>query len=42
MQQHFLQLGFKDVTVLNPDQENHLLQSSKGGSIVRVVKANAA
>jgi O-methyltransferase involved in polyketide biosynthesis len=39
MQAHFMQCGFANVTVFNPDHEKTAAPAARGGSIVRVVKA---
>jgi len=41
MQTHFIQQGFAQTTVFNPDKENTAAPRAKGGSIVRVVRAQA-
>lgn len=41
MQAHFVQQGFAQTTVFNPDRENTAAPRAKGGAIVRVVRAQA-
>lgn len=41
MQAHFLQQGFRQVTVFNPDHEKTAAPAARGGAIVRVLRAGA-
>ena len=41
MQAHFVQQGFRQATVFNPDQEKTAAPAARGGAIVRVVRASA-
>lgn len=41
MQSHFLQQGFSQVTIFNPDHEKTVAPAARGGAIVRVVHARA-